>query len=981
MRIRSALPVAVALLALLRGGLFADFDFEKTVQPIFERACVKCHGAEKQKGDLRLDLRAAAMQGGESGAAWVPGKSAESLLIQLVVGQDPDRIMPAKGERLSGAEIATLRAWIDAGAAWPEDGGKLADKKDWWSFQPLRAPRVPPSTAAHPIDAFLQPASGTVIPPANARTLLRRATFDLTGLPPTPEEAAAFFPDGQTTVSDVLYNALLDRLLASPRYGERWARHWMDVAHFAETHGHDQDRIREHAWPFRDYLIGAFNADKPYARFVQEQVAGDALFPDDPQATVALGFLAAGPWDESSLRDIREDSIDRQIGRYLDRDDVVATVMQTFTSTTVQCARCHDHKFDPISQREYYSLQAVFAGVDRANRTYDPDPAVHVRRRVLLAQKAALERRDPDALAAAVEAEATSLPPQITWSALIPQTFLSEEGATLQRAADDALLATGAVPEKDTYVITAQTDLAKITAVRLEVLTDETLPKKGPGRQPLNGNFHLSELRLLITTKDGGSQPLAIATASADFNQDSWTIAHALDGKDATAWGIHPEEGKHHEAVFELHEPLDVPAGQSLVVVLKQVHGDRHTIGKFRLSATATAAPVRAVPAAIGAVLRVPPAERTRVQRETLAAHGLWEKIVRELSTMPPPQLVYAAASDFAPDGGHKPAGAPRVVQMLKRGDIRQPLEVVAPGALGIMPAAFKFAGEATEATRRVALAQWLTAPENALTWRSIVNRVWHYHFGRGLVETPNDFGHMGSSPAHPELLDWLAVWFRDEARGSFKALHRLIMTSAAYRQRPGGVMVAANAIEPQPHLIFTRARQRLDAEQIRDALLAISGRLDLRMGGPSDRQFDLQPGIHVTPRVDYAKFDADQDTGRRRSVYRFLFRTLPDPLMDAFDCPAGDQLTPTRGTSITVQQTLALWNSSFTVRQAEHLAARIAKENSAVDSQIARLFSLVLNRLPQPEEAEAFAIYARTHNLASACRVLLNTDEFLFID
>ena len=274
----------------------------------------------------------------------------------------------------------------------------------WWAIQPLTRPQIPaahdPTRTTNPIDAFINARLAenklSPAPEADPRTLVRRLYYNLIGLPPTPEEVAAFLRDWQSAIGhrQSAIDSLVDRLLASPRYGERWARHWMDAVHFAETHGHDQDRIRTNAWPYRDYLIASFNADKPYARFVQEQVAGDALFPDDPQAIVALGFLAAGPWDESSLRDIREDTLDRQIGRYLDRDDIVTTVMQTFTSATVQCARCHDHKFDPISQRDYYSLQAVFAATDKANRRYDTDPAVHQRRRELKAQLAAAEKGD-----------------------------------------------------------------------------------------------------------------------------------------------------------------------------------------------------------------------------------------------------------------------------------------------------------------------------------------------------------------------------------------------------------------------------------------------------------------------------------------------------------------------------------------------------------------------------------------------------------
>src|SRR5438477_2222948 len=387
---------------------------------------------------------------------------------------------------------------------------------DDWAFRPLGRPPVPASRftgdgSPNPIDAFIDAKLArhklSPSPEADQRSLLRRVYFDLIGLPPAPKEMRAFLADK----SPDAYERVVDRLLASPRYGERWARHWMDAVHFAETHGHDQDRIRTNAWPYRDYLIASLNNDKPYTQFVQEQVASDILFPDDPQATVALGMIAAGPWDESSLRDIREDTIDRQIGRYLDRDDMLTTVMQTFTSTTVQCARCHDHKFDPIPQRDYYALQAVFAGVDRANRVYDSDPAVHGRRQALLRLRNRVERGDRDLLLAADTQRETAdwdrarLECIVEWKVIEPRTFFSAGGATLSRQADGSLLASGRRPERDTYTITAAPPISTVTAVRLEVLADPSLPENGPVRQD-NGNLHLSEVQVLLF-EPGATQP------------------------------------------------------------------------------------------------------------------------------------------------------------------------------------------------------------------------------------------------------------------------------------------------------------------------------------------------------------------------------------------------------------------------------------------------------------------------------------------
>ncbi|HKB39303.1 MAG TPA: DUF1549 domain-containing protein, partial [Gemmataceae bacterium] len=365
-------------------------SFDSDIRPILNR-CMQCHGPSKARGGLRLDSKNAALGTLDSGKkALVPGKPDESELLHRVSTTEKSERMPPKGEPLTPGQVEKLRRWIAAGANWPAH----------WAYRPLVRPTRPlsPATmpkdwARTPIDLFiLEKLAARKLAPAteaDRRTLLRRVTYDLTGLPPTPEDIDAFLAD---TRSDA-YERVVDRLLTSPAYGERWARHWMDIVHFAETHGHDQDRPRENAWPYRDYLIRAFNEDRPYPRFVREQVAGDVLFPGNAWATVATGFLATGPWDESSLRDIREDSIDREIGRYLDRDDIVTTVMSTFASTTVHCARCHDHKFDPITQDEYYALQAVFAATDKANRAYDADPRVAARRHDLTERKARLAKQ------------------------------------------------------------------------------------------------------------------------------------------------------------------------------------------------------------------------------------------------------------------------------------------------------------------------------------------------------------------------------------------------------------------------------------------------------------------------------------------------------------------------------------------------------------------------------------------------------------
>ncbi len=1006
------LLLAASGLACASQGVAADDPegvafFESKIRPVLVEHCYKCHSAEakKPKAGLRVDVREGLITGGLSGPAIEPGKPDESLLIDAIAREDGISPMPPK-EALPEAVVADFRKWIAMGAPDPRvgDGAFAAkppgDGRDWWSLRPLARPGVPPVEVGHaawarkPIDAFvlaslrekgLEPA-----PEADRRTLIRRLSFDLIGLPPTPEEVDAFLADA----SPDAYERLVDRLLDSPHYGERWARHWMDAVHFAETHGHDQDRIRPHAWRYRDYLVESFNRDTPYARFVQEQLAADVMFPDEPRLAVALGFAASGPWDESSLRDIREDSIDRKIGHYLDRDDMVATTMSTLVSSTVHCARCHDHKFDPITQADYYGLQAVFAGVDRAERAYEPDPEVGRLRRDLAARREALRRRDPAALATlldpAIQAEVAAWESSraeapVVWTVLEPDKLESAGGATLSKESDHSVYSSGPRPSQETSTIAARTDLRGITAVRLEVLPDDRLPSRGPGRND-NGNLHLTEFRLKAApiSNPDSARDVAVAVASADFNQEGWGIAAAVDGDAATAWGIYPQVGKPHRAVFELAEEVGSDGGTILTFVLEQTQPAGHPIGRLRLSVTTAPRPVRlaAVPDEIAQILAVSPASRTDDQRRELAAYYLADSLDRQLAALPAQELVYALASEFKPDGSHKPPGGPRPVQILRRGDIHHPVAEAVPGALSCVPglaSRFDGIGPSDEGARRAALASWITDPENPLAWRSIVNRVWHHHFGRGLVDTPNDFGRMGSAPSHPALLDWLAAEFRDGG-GSFKRLHRLIVTSAAYRQSTRHDPHAA-AIDADNRLLWRQNRRRLDAESVRDAVLLASGRLDRTMGGPSVQQFRLSPGVHVTPVVDYTKYDWNASGSGRRSVYRFLFRTLPDPFMESLDAADASQLTAARTESISPLQALALMNNPFVRLHAERFARRLDARGGGLEDQVCNAYALALGRPPTEAEARELADFAAEHGLADACRLLLNSSEFLFVD
>ncbi len=978
-------------------------DYARAVRPILQKHCYRCHGPDKQQSGLRLDIKSAAFTGGEIyGASIVAGISRDSRLIQFVSREDADLRMPPKGERLSQAEIATLTKWVDEGADWPDEFAGTKTAQPHWSLAPLVKPAVP-GGEAHPIDAFIRAKLAekklAPAPEADRRTLMRRLSYDLTGLPPTPEEVETFLADNDAQA----YEKCVARLLASPRHGEHWARHWLDVANYADTHGNDHDYARPNAWPYRDYVIRAFNDDKPYARFVQEQVAGDALFPDDPQATVALGFLAAGPWDHTLMVTVREDTVDHRSAQNLDRDNMVSTVMGTFQSLTVHCARCHNHKFDPITQRDYYALQAVFAGVDRANRPFDAEPRTHAARRRLLAGQRALRARDAALLATLDTPEVTGMVAaweeartrfEKGWAPFEIVSVVSTGGATLTRQADGSWFAGGTRPERDTYVVTAHRRAGKLSTVRLEVLPDDRLPHRGPGRWD-NGNFHLTEFRAFAAQDSAveSRKPLGFARASADFDEGpAISAAQAVDGKSETHWGVHPRYGEAHEAVFEIKDAAEFPEGTTFTFLLEhQAGAPGHGIGRFRLSAN-DEAPDAAFTARLSidlaAIVRVPARERTVAQRHELALALLNAKNQRALAALPAPQFVYAVTRDFPPDGDNfKPSPQPRPIHLLARGDLSKPGELIGPGTLGClpdMPRELVIADADDESARRAGLARWITDERNVLTWRSIVNRVWSYHFGRGLCDTPNDFGKMGGLPSHPEMLNWLAVWFRDEAQGSLKALHRLIVTSQTWKQTTLANHGAAS--DGDNRLLWRQNRPRLSGEQVRDTILFVSGKLDLAMGGPSAVQFNSRGDATFMAGgnpafLDYEHFDPDSPAAGRRAVYRFLFRTVPDPFMDALDCPDGGAFTPVRSVSTTALQAFAMLNDAFVIKQCEHIAARLAARAGTPETEAELAFQLILLRGPREPERAKLAAYIRRHGLANACQVLLNSNEFLFLD
>jgi len=970
-------------------------NFVQDIQPILETQCVKCHGPEKQKGGWRADVKDVALTGGDDHAPNIlPGKSADSPLIHFVAGLDPDMKMPAKGDPLSVEQVGLLRAWIDQGAKWP-DSANTAKRNplDWWSLKPVVRPEVPGT--GNPIDAFVRAKLAekhlTLSAPADARTLCRRLYFDLIGLPPTPEEIDAFAAD---TAPDA-YEHLVDKLLASPRYGERWARHWLDVVHYGDTHGYDKDKPRPNAWPYRDYVIRAFNEDKPYARFVEEQIAGDVLFPNTHDGIEALGFIAAGPWDYIGHAEVPETKTDGKIARHLDRDDMVANTIGTFCSATIHCAQCHNHKFDPYTQEDYYSLQAVFAALDRTDRKYYRDDALNARFQDLQRQQRAAE----SALAIVEE--------PLKKQAGEPYAELTRKIDGASKAA--AQKAGNASPDFGYHsAISPQQDVEKWVQVDLGKHTEIDHVTLLPGYDEFNniGAGFGFPVRFKVETSDDPAFKTGVTllwrrhdeTFMNDFKNPGLKPFVTGGAKDdgiagryvrVTATKLAPRK---EDFIFALAE-LQVfdPAGNN--VALHQPVSALDSIeapprwGKVNL--TDGIAPVTPSADEKDALIREREAlltsladESTKAKRAALQEER--DRVVAELKKLPAPSVVYAGGiqNGTGPFRGTGPdGGKPRPIFILARGQVTNPGKEVGPGALSVLtfaPARFALAPEAGEGERRAALAHWITDEKNPFTWRSIVNRVWQYHFGRGLVETASDFGRNGALPSHPELLDWLATEFQ-KSGGSFKQLHRLIVTSATYRQA-STANEAAEKIDADNALLWRQNRHKLEAEAVRDSVLAVTGKLDLTMGGQGWQDFVIEHPEH-SPHYQYDLADPEDAKTWRRSIYRFIVRSQTQPWMTSLDCADPSMRVAKRNESLSALQALALLNNGFMVTQAEHFAERVEREATDPEAQVERACRLAFGHAPDGAGRARLVAFAKANGLPNLCRVLLNLNEFLFID
>ena len=964
---RSLVP-AVALLAVVAAAGLARGegpDFGREVRPILANRCFKCHGPDDatRQGGLRLDRRDDALAAADSGnRAVVPGHTDDSELVARINSADADVVMPPPDTKgvLTPGEKEILAAWIATGAPYAEH----------WAFgKPVRPPVPKVADAAgaaapeNPIDFFVRDRLAREglrpSPEADRATLCRRVHLDLIGLPPTPAELDTFVADG----SPDAYEKLVDRLLASPRYGERWARRWLDLARYADTNGYEKDRERR-IWPYRDWVIRALNDDMPFDAFTRRQIAGDLLPGAAADDIIATGFHRNTMINE-------EGGIDPLEFRYLAMVDRVSTTGVTWLGLTTGCAQCHNHKYDPLTQADYYGL---FACLDNADEPEWVIPDAEQTKAVADAntrlETAWSELPGKWPLVPAAEGQPAPGPLEeryagwerdetakaIDWHVVKPQSWQTSMPHLIVRD-DGSILASGDVTKSDRYEIVLPAADIPIEAIRLEVLPDPSLPAYGPGLawyEGPKGDFFLSELEI---TAGGARVPVAVASDSfngtAAFSGGKSTAALALDGEMSSGWSTNGDQGRPHAAVFALAEP--VPPGAPIRVVMKFERHYACPLGCFRLSVTgAKSAEARGLTAPEEATLRKPAAERTdhesmAVRRRFLASAPELVEPMKEIRGLEaqlrggPTTLVLR----------ERPADNPRKTFLRHRGEYTQARQEIAPAVPAFLPGLPPGAS-----ANRLALAEWLVSSDHPLTARVTVNRQWQAFFGRGIVPTLEDFGFQGTPPSHPQLLDWLATTFVDDLNWSLKKLHRLIVTSATYRQ-DSAAGPAHLAADPANILLARGPRVRLEAEQIRDGLLRAAGLLSEKMYGPGVRP--PQPaGVTETAYGGGAWEPSPGEDRHRRSLYTFQKRTAPFAFVTTFDGPSGDSCLARRDVSNSALQALTLMNDPMFVEVARALGAAALSGPGDDAARLDDLGRRVLSRPFAAGEREALLGFLR---------------------
>jgi cytochrome c553 len=925
-------------------------DFERDIRPLLHTRCSECHGATKPKAGLRLDQKASAMK------VITPGKSSESELIRRVTSTDKVEMMPPTGERLTLREIAMLKAWIDAGANWSETETIVAEAKradkNWWSLQPFKnnePPTIqhPTSKIQNPIDRFifaklaeknLQPS-----PPADRRTLIRRVTYGLIGLPPSSEDVAAFVNDNDPNA----YEKLVDRLLASPRYGEQWGRHWLDVARFGESKGFEQNHVINNLWPYRDYVIRSFNEDKPFNRFIIEQLAGDVVGKGDPNVEVATAFLVCGPYDSVG----NQDEVQQKIIRANTLDDLITATSNAFLGLTVNCARCHYHKFDPIPTEDYYRMRAAFEGVihgervlatDAEKQQYEAKAKPHETRKGEVTKAKALLEKSIAERAKEKAAQVTSYPlPKIT------RQFNEHRFA----------------PTAARYL-------------KFKMLAHSDNPKAAT-------NARLDEFEVWTKTRNvalasNGARASGVTTRRAEdiAGTDAYGVELVNDGKFGERWFVaapaeltltlaQPETIERivfsHDRTAALNNP---GVGLGPFVTEYEVLVSLDGKAWKPIADSSSRPPFNEAQL----IERFSPIVMTVDEKQMLATlDAELAQLNRELKAIPPLPTVWAGKFE-----------QPKATTYVHKGGdpMRRGADVV-PASLAVLDGVLKpFAlpANAPEGERRLALANWIASDANPLTARVLANRIWQSHFGTGLVDTPSDFGYLGSKPTHPELLDWLAR--RLQAYGwRLKPLHREIVLSQTYQQSSAHREDAAK-LDANSRLLWRFPPRRLHAEEIRDTLLSVAGQLNLRLGGPGFRLYRYLEDNVAT----FVPLDIHGAETYRRAVYHQNARSsLVDGLTD-FDLPDNAGPAPNRIATTSPLQALTLLNHPFTLTMADALTKRAQKDAPNDAAAIRRAFVFAFQREPLREEEAAALQLIQQHGWRAFGRAMLNANELLYI-